>query len=694
MENNTGLIQDLEEQLARLNRHRAIEQQFAVDSKIRFEQNLLAFTQFYPEIGKSIQQFTPPADFKLIVSECGHGNYIPKGQQVPLYSQTNLLEQVQQQVSRNLQHPKFGRVALYKEKTKGDASDNRIHMRFMTTLSNHIAELTGSSAEPLLQRVSGHYPSFLCFGTGLGYHLQSILNDVSFDYIFLCEPDFDMFYASLFCIDWAQLIQHAHDNGASMFIMLGVTYDIFFQQLTDLTASVGAFSLINSFCYQHYPSAEINKLIKSFFDNFYQLQLGFGFYDDAITGLAHAIRNARYGGHFLATAKARQVPKIPAFVVGNGPSLDEGIELIRAHQGDAVIFAAGTALQSLLNAGIKPDFHVLVERPLSVYQVLTETTDVKSLADLNLLSVEVVYPDTLQHYQWAGLGLKGPEASTVFFQALHYSKHRALLPPLSYAGPLVSNTAASFACQFGFEEIYLFGVDNGYPSDKRESHSKLSIYTNEKYKGRYKIAPDARYKLEGNLGEPVMATNLMVISKQQLESLFGRHKDSQVYKVGWGAKLANTTALSQDDVLILPAKVNKAQLVEKLKADFFQSLEFSEADETFLGVSEFQALVDYLIEIGKRPYQTRREASELLKAQARLVYSYKNTRSPHFFHLIKGTLLYCHCPLITLLYTYENEQVTLDWFRQCMTLWLDCLAEIKQDFAVNWYSKCTTGLHR
>lgn len=692
MENNTGLIQDLEQKLAKLNRHLEIEQQFAVASKSRYEQNLLAFDRFYPDIGKNIKEFTPSADFKILVSECGHGNYVPKGQQVPLYSQTNLLEQVQQQVDRNLSQPKLGRVGLYKEKNKSDVYDPRIHIRCMTALSSRIAELTGNSAEPLLTKIGGHYPSFLCFGTGLGYHLENILSHVTFDYIFLCEPDFELFYASLFCIDWALLIQQVHDAGASMFIMLGVTYDIFFQKLSDLTASVGAFSLINSFCYQHYPSEEINRSIKSFFENFYQLQLGFGFYDDAITGLAHSIRNARGGGHFLATSAVRQVPKIPAFVVGNGPSLDEGIDLIRAHQGDAVIFAAGTALQSLLNAGIKPDFHVLVERPLSVYQVLTETTDLASLADMNLLSVEVVYPDTLEHYKWSGLGLKGPEASTVFFQALQYGKHRQMLPSLAYAGPLVSNTAASFACQFGFEEIYLFGVDNGYPTGNRASHSKLSIYTNEKYQGRYKISPDAKYQLAGNLGEPVMATNLMVMSKLQLESLFARHKNSQVYKVGWGAKLANTTALSQDDVLILPAKVDKSQLVEQLKTDFFSRIEFSETDEAFLGLTEFQDLIDYLIDIGNRPYSTRREAAEILKAQARLVYTYKNSRSPHFFHLIKGSLLYCHCPLITLLYTYDNEEITLEWFSECLQIWLTCLAEIKQDFVANWYTKCQTGL--
>lgn len=101
-------------------------------------------------------------------------------------------------------------------------------------------------------------------------------------------------------------------------------------------------------------------------------------------------------------------------MVGNGPSLDESIELIREYQDKVIIFAAGTALQSLMNAGIKPDFHVIVERTLSVYQVLTNTTTDDMLSDMNLLSVEVVYPDTLNHYKWAGLGLKGPEASTVF----------------------------------------------------------------------------------------------------------------------------------------------------------------------------------------------------------------------------------------------------------------------------------------
>jgi hypothetical protein len=691
MENSIGLIQNIEEQLNKINQHIELEKLFADESVRRFEKNVSVFKEFYPDIYKNITEFKSDENFKILVSECGHGNFIPKGLDVPLYSQNKLIEQVKEQVQRNLQRPKFSRVGLYKDKRK-DNDDDRIHIRYMTELSSRIAELTADSKEPYLKDFGEHYPSFLCFGIGLGYHLDIILKDTTFDYLFLCEPDFELFYASLFCIDWAGLVNRVNESGASCFIILGIPYDMFFQKLIDLTANVGAFSLINSFCYQHYPSEEINNSIKVFFENFYQLQLGFGFYDDAVTGLAHSLRNARGDGHFLIPSKHKVQVNIPAFVVGNGPSLDESIELIRAHRDDAIIFAAGTALQSLLKAGIKPDFHVLVERPLAVYQVLTETTDMEDLSDLNLLSVEVVYPDTLQHYKWSGLGLKGPEASTVFFQSMQYFKSGKMIPSMGYAGPLVSNTAASFACQFGFKEVYLFGVDNGYPTDDKRSHSELSIYSDTKYAGRYKANPDAKYPLEGNLGEPVMATNLMIMSKLQLEALFSRFKGCEVYKVGSGAKLKNTKALTVDDVLILSAKSDKSGLVEEIKTSFFEKIEFSAADERYLAIDEYKELINYLIEIGDRPFSNRREAAEILKAQARVVYTYKSSRTPHLFHLIKGTLLYIHCPLITLLYSYQNEELTLVWFKECLAIWQRFLAEIREDYPKNWYSKCNYTL--
>lgn len=687
MENFEQELREVQLQLEKIQQQQQQQQLFKQQSEQQFQLNLATLKHYYPEIHQQVMDYQPREDFSILVSESGHGNFVPAKVKVPIYSQMDPMAQVRAQVEENRAKPIFGRAALYKERKS--SNDKRIHIRFMNELSSKIAELTAESQEPKIKALPTHFPSFLSFGIGLGYHIPLLLEQHSFDYIFLCEPDFELFYASLFCLDWRAVFEKVEAQNSSLYLLIGISYQDFLQKVIDLTAVVGAFSIINSFCYQHYPSAELNKSIEHLFRNFYQVQLGFGFYNDALNGLSHAVRNSRQGAQFFLKNPSLKPHKgVPAFVVGNGPSLDDCIELIREYQDKAVIFASGTALQSLLNAGVVPDFHVIVERTLSVYQVLADTTTEDMLKNMNLLSVEVVYPETLKHYKWAGLGLKGPEASTAFFQMLHYLKTRQVLSVLPFAGPLVSNTSAAYACELGFEEIYLFGVDNGYPMDKSKSHSSLSIYSNDKYSGRYSANPNAIYPLEGNLDGAVLATDFMAISKQQLDNLFLSHPEINAYKVGDGARLRGVTPLHVDDVIISSRCKDKPALIERIKADFFHPLEVSAMDEKLLAFEEYDRLISYLIEIGERPIHSRKEASDILKAQARVVYTYKETLSAHLFHVVKGTLLYFHCPLITLLYTYEDEEQTLKWFEQCFAIWMRFLTEIKSDFPQNWYNPC------
>src|SRR5690606_13088289 len=227
-----------------------------------------------------------------------------------------------------------------------------------------------------------------------------------------------IFYASLFCTDWAAIIEKVDKAGNTLFLQIGLNITEFFSSVYQISMDIGAYSLIRAFCYQHYPSVEVNQQIAEFFNRYYEIQAGYGFYNDAITGLAHCLANYKSKAHFFTLPSVRKHIDMPVVVVGNGPSLDDGAEVLREIQHDVIIFAAGTALGSLAKHGIKADFHVLVERPKSTYDALLDSFDPSYYADLNLLAVDVMYPDVIDMYKWAGLALKGPEASTVFTQIL------------------------------------------------------------------------------------------------------------------------------------------------------------------------------------------------------------------------------------------------------------------------------------
>lgn len=683
-------LKELEKQLNKAYENQLSQQVFRKESEIKFKENLKALERFLPKLAEEVKQYKPNKSFKLFASNKGVGNFVPTGGTLPLYGE-DPMGQAAEQVDRYTKRATFGRFELYNSVNKGMLIDERLHIRFMRELTQSFID-GDLNNQKLLTSLCEHYPTCMMFGLGLGYALSLLVERCSFDYIFVCEPDFETFYASLFCTDWEAILTKVDEQNSNIVLQIGISYNSFFEELSKIASDIGPTSLVSSFCFQHTPSNEVNALIKEFFGRLPQFQSGYGFYNDAITGIAHAIKNLDNKSHLFKGTKKRdtQFKDRVAYVVANGPSLDEAEEVLRQNQGDVVIFAAGTALQSLLKLGIRPDFHVLVERPKVTYDVLLETLSPAELADVNLLGVEVLYPEISGLYKWTGLALKGPEASTMMIQYDHLINKGQVLPSLSFSGPLVANTALSFATSMGFGEIYLFGVDNGYPISG-QSHSSYSIYSDEKLGGRYRVNIKAPHELQGNLEGHVRATDLMLEAKNHMERLVKSASHIDYYKVGSGAKLDYVKPLEAHDVLCTPMEVPKKKIIEDIKSTFFIKHNFQNA-EASVGLDEFESLCDYLLEIADRPFSTRKEASDILKAQSRLVYAYRGKKFGHLFHIIKGTMLYFHCPLISLLYRFEDEQKNLQYFSNSLDVWKRCIKAMKTDFRDSWRRPCELSL--
>ena len=660
------------------------EATLAVKANTLFTNNLDAFQKYYPEIARFIENYSVRDNFCLHATSDGEANFVPDGCDVPLYNDSPL-EQAKEQVKYYTENANYSRRNYFlgdEVKTK----DERIHIEYVAKLYNSFLECSNLK---VLKELPSHYPTCLVFGIGLGYHLPILLEKHTFDYLFICEPDEELFYASLFCIDWSKTIIDIDEQGGCLFLNIGIGYDEFFQSVFAISEDIGAFSLINSFCYQHYPSENINKAIKEFFDNYYHLHHGFGFYNDAITGLSHAIHNIENNVPcFISNKKGRAVvANTPIFVIGNGPSLDESIEYIKKYQDKAIILAGGTAFQSLAKAGIKPDFHVLVERTKLNYDIQKTIEPTSGYESSNLLAVDVMYPDIYDMYEWGGMGLKGPESASAYIKLLILKEFNINVSPLPAAGPLVCNTALSYALSFGAKEIYLFGVDNGVVNAE-DSHSKLSIYKDSNYSKKFAPLVGANIQLKGNLDFDVLATTLMASAKRNMDNLVTQSTGSEVYNVGQGAAISDAIPVRESDLLLSEyPTIDKTKIVNEIKESFFKKLSSKNLEQE-LALDVFDELCEHLIEIGNREFKTRDEAHSLMKAQQRVIYAYRKTKYEHLFHMLKGTLLYIHCPLVTLLYYYQNEETTLKVFRKAFNVWLDFLEEVKIDFRLNVRTKC------
>lgn len=677
------LLQQAEQKLSSLMEQGERERRFAEESRIRFDKNIKAFEQYYPDIAKTIKEYKTADDFEILVTSTGYGNFLSRDVGVPIYSE-DPITQTKAQLAKNTSK---GYYSLTKYGFGVSSMDMRIHSRYMAKLDNEIKRIADEQPEPL-GALPEHFPTAMVFGVGLGYIVTLLLEQHTFDYFFITEPDLEVFYASLFCTDWAEIIDKVDKAGNTLFLQVGLDISEFFSSVYQISMDIGAYSLIRSFCYQHYPSAKVNQQIAEFFNRYFEIQAGYGFYNDAITGFAHCLMNYRSKANFFTMPAERTYLDMPAVIVGNGPSLDDSVDVLRRIQDDVIIFAAGTALGSLTKQGIKADFHVLVERPKSTYDALLDTFPPEHYGDLNLLAVDVMYPDVVDLYGWAGLALKGPEASSIFTQILLLKDQERLIPSLPFAGPLVVNTAMSYAMSMGFKEIYLFGVDNGYLGDK--THSDNSIYaSNENY--RKIIDKGAVHKLKGNLTQDVMATNLLKMAHKFIVSLIKMDKKIFVYNVGEGAFIEGALPVKEDDVFVSKTSFPKADVVARIKQNYFAKYQFDITPDR-LGFEQFDELCEHLNSIAIEPFETRQQASDLLKRQARYVYAFRQSQLGHLFHLIKGSLLYFHCPMLTVLYQYQDEQLSLDAFSRLLVIWRDYVDEMKRDFRESWNKKCDWGM--
>ncbi|WP_162848598.1 motility associated factor glycosyltransferase family protein [Paenibacillus nanensis] len=148
---------------------------------------------------------------------------------------------------------------------------------------------------------------------------------------------------------------------------------------------------------------------------------------------------------------------VTAVIVGAGPSLEHDIEILRQLKKHALIFAAGSTIQSLLHYGIKPHLIFSIdgsEANVSVFDHL----DIKEIPLMfaPMLHYKII-EDRDDHLLHAYIK---DDTTTTYFMSLT-DEAPVFLPTHSVTG-----TAIQAAVFMGCEEIVLAGQDLSYPNEK------------------------------------------------------------------------------------------------------------------------------------------------------------------------------------------------------------------------------------
>lgn len=446
-------------------------------------------------------------------------------------------------------------------------------------------------------------------GVGLGLHIDELVEKSNCQHLILIEPNLEFLHHSTFVYDWEKLLGKMTGDRGMQFVTesnpenLGLI-------IQSTIRGVNPAALDGTYFFTHYYSALFErahqKLLKE--GDLSVGMMGLGFFEDEINMIAQSRENLRCGSARIMDDIPGTIP-IPVFIVAAGPSLDQCIDFIKENQDNAVIIGCGSALDSLMAAGIMPDFLVLLERDPALLPYMTGSSKEFDLSGICLVGATNIYPGVSALYD-----------ETIFFFRPGLSSFPLLACKpencMTRSDPLVANGALSFAQRVGFQEYYFFGVDVGAKNPDYH-HSKNSWYDSKGMEmdfGFDCVVP-------GNFGGTVSSAQVYMWSKQTLElSIKGHFAGRHYYNCSDGALIQDATPRHVSTVS-LPRVTDKRRIVRELIDKFpIYTTEDSdrawrEADLENAIAERGDALVEALSAVDLRDMRYLTECMKILKPQ-------------------------------------------------------------------------------
>lgn len=660
-----------EQDALRLQQQAEQEAAMKVALPLRLAQNMAAFRQYIPHIADMYEDYQPARPFKFFCSENGQPNLAWLDDDVAVYGAEPYL------ICETLVKEFMEKGGLSRFSFSQEANPlGFMHVEYLNKLNAYLDDI--SEREERLGQVPHEVPSALIFGVGLGYHLGYLYERCKIGTLFLFEPDLDLFYASLFCFDWAPLLTYLYQENLGLHILLGQDEETIVKDFASAIHSRGSFLIANAFIMWGYQNDKIRKLIEKVQQEYYLLVMGWGFFDDNLIALSHTINNIERAVPFLK--KGGRIPsgysRTPVFIIANGPSLDDSISIIEKNKDKAIIISCGSAISALHKVGIKPDIHVETERTKIVYDFLVNLNDPDYLRDVLFLSTDVIHPDCASLFNRSALAFKLSEPGVALYH--NYFPHLNAIAALGGVNPLVGNIGVSAPIHLGFKNLYLFGLDNGY-KHKGHHHSKLSsYYNNEESAGALgeMMYGDSLWQREGNFGGMVISNAMFDTSRRVIEQVLATNEDVRCFNCSDGARIEKARALPSTEIS-LSMPVDKSALLGEIVA-LCASIPLCKQDfSSLLDVEFFNIFIDKMVAEWQQDFTSRNEINQLMLRNFGYLAQISATRQQHISQTMIGSMNYVFTLLSSILYSFEGEEETLVLMKPAIELWLEFLAKVR-----------------
>lgn len=513
-------------------------------------------------------------------------------------------------------------------------------------------------------------------GCGLGYQIEALLERTEIRHLCIIEPEPDIFYASLLTIDWIPIIRHFAQDGRSLELLVGESPDACYTRFNTWLGAIGGFNLVQPYVFQHLVGQKTAASFEPFQERIMPERLNFlGYFDDEQVGLAHTIKNLEAEVPVLRCGAQTETRGRPAFIVANGPSLDESLACIREFRDRVVLFSCGTTLGSLMKAGIRPDIHVEMERDGEMQEWISAATTEEDRGQMIVLGLNVVHPAVYKLFSRRGMAMKLNDVGTDY--VVGRMNLNGGVVQLQDCNPTVANTAIALAAKLGFEEVYLFGVDFGFP-DGEKHHSQLSIHYDVKSEKQGELGlylPDDAHNItgQGNFGGRVTTTSFWVKAAGSVAQVVAAHPEMTCVNTGAGLKIEGTHPVHPDAVRLENATFDTRAAARRIVDNAFgldRSLvpDRSDAEAVFSRTAE--ALVD-LERIAAAEVATLQEGLDVLARMHRLTLALlRDDRDRYVGAMLKGSVGVFSLLLGQALHRTRDAERNLTLYSDCRDFFL------------------------
>jgi hypothetical protein len=635
----------------------------------QFVKNLAAFKQYYPNIHAEFERYQP-VSWSVVENKAHEINLLNHFNGACFYGPEPKQDGLENYQSFEKNPNKDGLILGY----NGQKLKHYLHYRMVKKTERLLAK-----AEDEAGMLPDTIKSLILFGLGAGYELESLLDNREVEKLFICEPNRDYFYASLYAIDWAGILQKIDAQGANLYINIGDDGTNLFRDLLGQFYNIGPYVLSQTFFYQGYYNASLNAAIVQLREQL-QIVVSMGeYFDHACFAIEHTKEALRKNVPFLKAKPSQYLntdeKELPILFVGNGPSLDYSLETIRELQEQAIVISCGTSLQVLHRNNIVPDFHAEIELNRATYDWACRVNDPAYLKKITLLSCNGIHPDTCDLYKDVMIAFKEGESATV--SALNViGEDKA--ESLAFAFPTVSNFAINLFLRLGFHQFYLFGVDMGFV-DSTQHHSAQSGYYDEKGKEMYKYAEanNTGLLVPGNFRSVVNTKHEFKLAKTIIEQALASQA-VDCYNTSDGARIEGTSPLDIDNILLMTSPELKSQTLQTLQSCFCHLPEgqFNRSFDEKYDMNKLQGELSQLNEMLNVELHNQDDIFEIVEKQKQfLFYSYKQGNSLFFYYLY-GSMNYINS-VLSKAAMHQNRETALEVANEAILIWQDLLCNVK-----------------